>query len=362
MKNFKSYYTFALTFILSLFLISCNGDKPGNEIPIVPTKPIKETATFPYGAAINIRNLRNNPSYDSIIKAEFNSITAENVMKMAAVSTGKDKFNWTDVDFLVDYTQSNNIRLHGHCLIWHKSVPSWVSNFNGTKDDWKILLKNYITDYVTRYKGKVASWDVVNEALLDDGKPRTESIWYQKIGWEYVELSFIYAHAADPQVVLFYNDYGQEYSATKLKAINDTVQNMINRGVPIHGVGLQLHTHINHPANLMSNAINQTALISTNNGQKLKVHVSELDVALNPSKNINYTISDADLEAQKTRYRIITSTMRALPKEQCWGISTWGVVDSDSWLSGSPDFPLIFTSNFKQKPCYKGILEAFAIK
>ena len=344
MKHLKLILTLFIAFVL---LTSCKKEDPiDHNVNNVINGPIKDTTPYPFGAALSINELKNNTSYISLLKKEFNSVTAENVMKMAALSLGKDKYNWTDADYLIDFAKTNNMRIHGHCLVWHRSVPSWVNSYIGTKDDWKNLLKDYITTVVARYKGKIASWDVVNEAILDNGTPRTESIWYQKIGWEYIELAFRYAHAADPNAVLFYNDYGQEYSSIKLKAINDTIRDMINRGVPIHGIGLQFHTHINHPTNLMSNAINQTALIAPNNGVKLKVHVSELDVALNPNKTPTYSINDTDLDLQKARYRTIAATMRTLPKEQCWGITTWGITDSNSWLRNNPDFPLIFDSSY----------------
>jgi len=358
----KYYPSIFLLIVISTFGFSCNSNEniefknsTRNKI-----KSLKESP-YPFGAAINITNLKNIPSYDSLVNAEFNSITAENTMKMASISTGKDKYYWNDVDYIVDFASQNDIRIHGHCLVWHQSIPSWLNKFTGTKEEWETILKNYITTVVSKYKGKIASWDVVNEALLDNGTPRIESIWYKNIGWKYVELAFIYAHDADPDAVLFYNDYGQEYSTIKLNAINDTIRNMINRGIPIDGIGLQMHTNINQSTDLISNAINQTALISTSKEKKIKVHVSELDVALNPNKNINYIINSTDLEAQKARYRIIAATMRALPKEQNWGITTWGVIDSDSWLKNNPDFPLIFDNNFNPKPCYKGILDALSI-
>lgn len=360
MRHIKITFLF---FFIFTFLIACDKNEPtdNNNTPVIKG-PLKVASPYPIGAAINISELKNNSSYNTLLKEEFNSLTAENVMKMATLSTGKDKYNWVDADFIIDYSLSNNMRVHGHCLVWHRSVPFWLNTYAGTKEDWKNLMKDYISAVVTRYKGKVASWDVVNEALLDNGTPRSESIWYQKIGWEYVELAFRFAHEADPDAVLFYNDYGQEYSSVKLKAINDTVRNMINRGVPIHGIGLQMHTHINHPTNLMSNAINQSALVAPDNGMKLKIHVSELDVALNPSKTVTYALNATDLDLQKARYRTIAATMRALPKEQCWGITTWGVTDNNSWLRSNPDYPLIFDSEYKPKPCYTGIIEAFSIK
>lgn len=354
------FNTYLLLFFLSSFslLISCDDDGSGNGSGVPPvdyTAALKDAAPYYFGAALDVSELRNSEIYTQTVKKEFSSITAENAMKMNVLAPSRNNYSWTDADYLVDFAEANNMRVHGHCLIWYKSLPTWIYTYNGTAEDWKTLLKNYITTVVTRYKGRIASWDVVNEALTDDGKPR-DCIWLQKLGWEYVELAFRYAHEADPGAKLFYNDYGQEYSNVKLAAINDTILNMISRGVPVHGIGLQIHSNIGHPTDRLINAINKTAQTG------LIVHVSELDIALNVNTNGEYIVSDADLAAQKLRYRLIASTMRVIPKEQNWGITTWGVGDKDSWMYPNPDYPLLFDEDYKPKPCHRGVLEAFAIK
>jgi len=341
-----------------LFLISysCKINEPEPEPPLTSdsdsVQTLKDVSPFPFGAALNISKIKTNASYINLVKTEFNSITAENAMKMINLSTAKDIYSWADADYLVNFAEAYHMRIHGHCLVWHNSLPTWVNNYTGTKEEWKTLLRNYITTVVSRYKGRIASWDVVNEILLDDGTPR-QSIWYNKIGWEYVAIAFQAAHEADPDAVLFYNEYGQEYSAVKLKAINDTVANLIARGVPINGIGLQMHTNINQSATNMANAIQQTVLTG------LIVHVSELDIALNRDKNANYVVSTADLNTQKSRYRTIAAAVRSIPTAQNWGITTWGVSDNDSWLTPNPDYPLLFDKNYQSKPCYDGVLEAF---
>ena len=344
-------------FLLQInFLISCNpADNGTTEAPPVNDTlvSLKEASPFPVGAALNISKMKSSAVYVATAKGEFNSLTAENAMKMIHLApSSRDNYSWTDADYLVNFAEANHIRVHGHCLVWHNSLPSWVSNYTGSKEEWKTLLRNYITTVVARYKGRIASWDVVNEALLDDGTPR-QTIWMTKIGWEYVALAFQYAHEADPDAVLFYNDYGQEYSNVKLAAINDTVKSLISRGVPIHGIGLQMHTNINQSAENMVNAIGKTALTG------LKVHVSELDIALNRDKKPEYVVNATDLNTQKSRYRSIAAAMCLIPKAQNWGITTWGVGDNDSWLRSSPDYPLLFDGDYKQKKCYSGMQEAF---
>ena len=357
MKYTKLFVT-GLFFIPILMVLSCQPQDPDNVIvlppsPVDSTRTLKAVATYPIGAALNISKMKTSDAYTTLVKNEFSTITAENAMKPEAISPGRDRYNWTDADFFVDFAQENGLRIHGHCLVWHRAVPAWITNFNGTEEDWMLILQNYITAVVGRYKGRVASWDVVNEALLDNGTVREESIWYKKLGWKYVELAFRYAHEADPDAVLFYNDYGQEYSAVKLAAINDTVMSLVRRGVPVHGIGLQMHTNINQTSDRLITAINETK----NTG--LKVHVSELDVAINPNTVTGYVASDNDLRLQRIRYRSVTAAMRLVPDEQNWGVTTWGVSDADSWLRNNPDFPLLFDSNLQKKDCYFGVHEAF---
>lgn len=345
-------------FFIFTAICSCGDEEPGPILPPVNDSVValKDSSPFPFGAALSISKMKNSEAYIGIVKNEFNSITAENAMKMSNLApTKKDQYFWTDADYMVNFAEENQMRVHGHCLVWHNSLPSWVNNYNGTKEDWKTLLRDYITTVVSRYKGRIASWDVVNEILLDDGTPR-QTIWYNKIGWEYVVLAFQYAHEADPDAILFYNEYGQEYSKTKLAAINDTVQNLISRGVPIHGIGLQMHTNINQSAANMVNAIQQTAATG------LIVHISELDIAMNRDKIATYVVTSTDLNTQKSRYRSITAAMFQIPEAQNWGITTWGVGDNDSWLRGSPDYPLLFDNYYKPKICYQGVLEAFSVK
>ncbi len=352
-----STFLIPILFFVSLTISSSckGGDIPENPIVTDSVKPLRDMSPFPFGAAINITKIKTNTAYINTVKREFSSITAENAMKMVNLSPAKDQYSWTDADYLVNFAEENHMRIHGHCLVWHNSHTSWVSNYSGTKEEWKTLLKNYITTVVSRYKGRVASWDVVNEILLDDGTPR-QTIWYNKIGWEYVALAFQTAHEADPNAVLFYNEYGQEYSKTKMKAINDTVKSLISRGVPINGIGLQMHTNINQSATNMVDAIQQTALTG------LIIHVSELDIAVNRDKNSAYVLSTADLETQKSRYRSISAAMSLIPEAQNWGITTWGVSDNDSWLTSNPDYPLLFDKNYEPKICYDGVQEGFSVK
>ncbi|MFT3737676.1 MAG: endo-1,4-beta-xylanase [Breznakibacter sp.] len=263
-------------------------------------------------------------------------------------------------DYLVNFAQSYGKRLHGHALIWYKqstySMPTWVQNFQGTKEEWKQIMKEYITDVVTRYKGKVASWDVVNEAVKDDGtfRPASECVWTKNIGVpEYIDWAFQCAHEADPNALLFYNDYGHEYSSAKRVAINNLIKGMKERGVPIHGYGLQMHTNVERAVGDLRNAI----LTAAQTG--LKVHVSELDIAVNKNNVASLVYSDELKQKQYLSYKAVAEAMADVPEGQQYGITTWGVADPNSWLYANPDWPLPFDGNYQRKPAYQGLVDGF---
>ncbi|WP_080905532.1 endo-1,4-beta-xylanase [Parabacteroides sp. Marseille-P3160] len=343
------YIPFFWVFIFS----SCDKEEFNSDNGIIepPTAHIENLrqAPYPIGAAINVNTLKNNSEYRNAVIKEMSSVTAENAMKMNTISEGRRQYNFEDADYLVNFAQENNMRVHGHTLIWYKHTPGWISDFSGNTEEWKTIMKEYIQDVVGRYKGKVTSWDVVNEIIDDQGELR-DCIWLQKIGPEYIELAFRYAHEADPDALLFYNDYGHEYSDTRRYAVNYIADSLAKKGVPIHGIGLQMHTNINRSVDDLRYAITAAAIT------KLKVHVSELDVAVNPEKkNITFT-TDLALK-QKDSYRAVMKAMMDIPQDQQFGVTMWGVHDPSSWLSNNPDWALPFNNNFERKPAYEGILQ-----
>lgn len=320
--------------------------------PIATTGSLKDMP-FPFGAAVNASLLRSNASYKALVVKEFSSITAENAMKFNATHPAENTFTFTDADEIIALAQANGKRIHGHTLNWYKSLPAWVTNFQGDTQAWENLLKTHIQTVVGHFKGKVASWDVVNEAFEDDGTLRN-SIWVQKLGTDYIARAFQYANQADPDALLFYNDYGHEYSTAKRTAILNLVNNLKSRGIPIHGIGLQMHTRYNQTDANITSAITSAAATG------LKVHISELDVALNPDNiaNLTYTNILADLQAAK--YKFIVKTFYGIPKAQQFGITTWNVTDGDSWIPAEynrPDWPLLFDRTYQRKAAYQGILD-----
>lgn len=354
--NMKKYQTLILAITLA-YLSGCakmdHTTLPDSGVIVAPATGSLKSMPFPFGAAVNAALLKSNANYRALVVKEFGSITAENAMKFGALHPAQNTYTYTDADEIVALAVADGKRVHGHTLNWYKSLPAWVTNFSGTTADWENLLKTHIQTVVGHFKGKVASWDVVNEAFEDDGTYR-QSIWVQKLGTDYIARAFQYANQADPDALLFYNDYGHEYSATKRTAIINLVNNLKSRGIPIHGIGMQMHTRYNQTDANISAAI--AAAASTG----LKVHISELDIALNPDgvQTLTYNASLADLQAAK--YKYIVQTYNAIPKAQQFGITTWNVTDGDSWIPteySRPDWPLPFNSNYERKAAYQGILD-----
>jgi len=224
-------------------------------------------------------------------------------------------------------------------------------------------LKRSITGIVTHYAGKIKAWDVVNEAISDNnGNLRTSSnsaagnglfYWADYLGRNYALKAFQYAKAADPNALLFINDYNLEYSNTKLDSLIAYVKELQGKGAKIDGIGTQMHINLNTSQSGIDNAFTKMAATG------LKVRISELDVALNTGKTAGFTASSAQLTQQAALYKyVVDSYQRIVPKAQQFGITVWGVADTDSWIntSSSPDFPLLFDAGYAKKSAYYSVL------
>jgi endo-1,4-beta-xylanase len=351
--------TILLSALSVTLLMQCSDKEPAaTPAPATPPAPpvasLKAVAPFPVGAAVSISLLKTRPAYRQLMATEYNSITAENAMKFGALHPSATTYNWADADYLVDFAQQNNMRVHGHTLLWYAALPGWVTSFQGDSAAWENLMRTHIQTVVTHFRGKVASWDVVNEAIDDSGNLRTANVWRQHLGDRYIDRAFQYAHAADPAALLFYNDYGHEYSTARRTGILALANGLKSRGVPIHGIGLQMHTSSNISDARIAEAITTAAATG------LKVHVAELDISMNPAKSASATFTPALAAAQKVKYKALAQTFKALPPAQRHGITTWNVADADTWKRNDcscPEWPLPFDDNYQRKPAYDGIVE-----
>ena len=315
------------------------------------THTLKTRVPYVVGAAVNAKYLKNNSDYRQLLISQFSGLTTENELKFKELRPKPGVYNWENADYLIDFAQKNKLRAHGHTLIWHGSLPSWVKKFEGDSSQWEKLMKNHIYMVVSRYKGRVTSWDVVNEAFNDNGTLR-QTIWLRKLGPKYISRAFNYAHLADPSALLFYNDNANEASPAKRNAIIKMVTALKKQGVPIHGLGMQMHTRLAQPNSGI------TAALKTAAQTGLSVHISELDVRIRPSK---YSNSTDEKQAEKYWF-IFTQYNKLVPKDQQFGITTWNLTDNDSWLNRSGksvDWPLLFDRNYQPKNAFKKIIKSF---
>src|SRR4051812_46262494 len=237
---------------------------------------------FTMGVAVSPQSLKG-PEAKLVLK-HFGSMTCENVMKMGPIHPEENRYNWAPADEVVAFAQANNMKMRGHTLCWHNQTPDWFfKDGTGNKVSKDVLLKRlqtHITDVVSRYKGKIYAWDVVNEAIDDDSlKYMRSTPWYEICGEEFIAKAFEYAHAADPNALLFYNDYDTE-NPVKREKIYRMVKKLLNAKVPIHGIGLQGHWSLIVPTEKeLKNSIDKFSSLG------LQVQVTELDVSVYPSEH-----------------------------------------------------------------------------
>jgi endo-1,4-beta-xylanase len=311
---------------------------------------LREKSPFPVGTAINVDKLKYEERYWTTAIAHFNSFTPEKVLKPEFIHPRPDKFDFNEVDRLMEFCAQRNIRLHGHTLIWYKALPHWMESFKGDAAACEQMMKTHIQTVIGHCRSGVKSWDVVNEAFNDDGTLR-KNVWLKKIGDSYIEKAFRFAAEADPGAQLFYNDYGLEHNGAKLQAVLKFMRSLRDKGVKVDGIGSQMHVSLLDPG---IDEINDAAKAVVNAGFML--HYSELDVTLGG----NGMMSGKKLrEQQRVRMKDIVSGYIALPQHARFGITLWGVSDNDSWLS-EVHFranPLLFDKRYRRKPAFCGFIE-----
>lgn len=296
------------------------------------------------------------PEFEEIHKTQFNVVVAENEMKFDATEPRENEFNFTKGDKMVEYAQANGLRVRGHALAWHSQVPGWVNNYSGKKEKLLSVLKNHIDSVVGHWKGKVAEWDVVNEAINDDYNHdwrSTGSVWYEGIGPEFLDSAFVWAHAADPDAELCYNDYAVEWGindGSKAGFVLEQVKRWKANGIPITCVGTQTHIEIAHettPQNVRAFAKALAELDVT-------LNITELDIGF--PKGSAGKLTAADYEKQGLLYRQFMDVFLEEPNMGEFVI--WGLTDAHSWLDEQQGKTegLLYDKQYKPKPAYDSIM------
>jgi endo-1,4-beta-xylanase len=298
------------------------------------------------GTAVEPEPLREDPAYGAALLTHFSQITPENAMKLGPLRPTLATFDFSGADALVEFAMQHGLAVHGHTLVWDRQLPAWLSQRAWTRPRLLPVLREHIHAVVSRYRGRVARWDVVNEALDENGGLR-HSIWRTSIGDDYVELAFRWANEADPDARLFYNEFGAEGRGAKADGVLRLVRRLLELGVPLHGVGLQMHVsgeHAPDPAEVVTNMRRMAAL-------GLELHVSEMDVRLPVPPTPDAVAAQA---------RTYASIMQAcLAVDACRAFTTWGVGDRYSWIPRvfrAFGAALVLDHELQRKPAYDGLL------
>lgn len=372
-------------FTLGLLLLTCSALAPGQKTATEEgLGRLTARQRFVFGSAMPIQNLKNNADEGRFVAAataNFNLVEPENDFKPPAIWSGPREYNFRDGDFMLGepgkdgWVQKNRFKFRGHVLVYARddgyTVPNWLrkQEANLSKEEATALLHDYILAVAGRYKGKIAMWDVVNEAI--DDQPNSNpfnlrnSFWFRKLGPEFLVMAFKWARQADPKAQLYYNEYGLEAGGPKGKHTLELAKWLKEKGAPIDGIGMQYH-------------IDAKTSITPGDGHYqyaeeigklgLRYMVTELDVAI-PVKKMEFgepkrgqvPENPADLEAQAKVYEAVTKM--ALSHRHCAGINVWGVCDRYSWIPmisrGRNGAALLLDGDYKPKPALDAIFNVF---
>jgi endo-1,4-beta-xylanase len=337
----------------------------------------------PLGAAVRLAPLRKGGSYRATFLREFDSLTPENEMKLQALQPRRGKYDFAAADELVRFARHNRKAVRGHTLVWGQALPLWLIDHGALdkiglrlppivlptlpgplgrlvgqtttlltgwrRDELLAVMKDHIRTVMQRYRGDIAEWDVVNEPIAPDGS-QEQTVWRRFIGPDYVEQALRTARSADPSAKLFINEFGVEGPGPKLEGLVRLVRDLLDRDVPLDGIGLQTHTHLLGYADEAT--LRRTMRRFTRLG--LEVQITEMDVAT--SSLLDVARRDR-LQRQALAYAAAARACNAVAR--CTRMTTWGISDAVSWLTPS-EAGLLFDSGYVAKPAYEAVRAAFA--
>lgn len=344
-----------ITFFSSLVFLLATTDRPAT------LRQAADRAGILVGAAVR-SGLLSEPAYAATLSREFNMVEPEDAFKWWVVRHDEDSYDFRQGDRIVAFAEAHRMKVRGHCLVWDHTNPEWLQGGHFTPDQMSRLLRQHLVGVMQHYAGKVFAWDVVNEGLDENGQFK-DSPWYNRpgIGFSgkgsaYVEQAFRWTHEADPKALLFYNEGGHSEGLNrKSDAMYAMLKDFKARGVPIDGVGLQMHVSPND-FDLSQLAPNMARLAALG----LQIHITELDVEL--PVDPRGSSSKDDLERQAEIYRGIVRV--CLQNPGCTAIQTWGFSDKYSWIGshsrGARGGALPFDRFYQPKPAYDAMLDEIA--
>lgn len=322
-----------------------------------PLRPLKAVAPFPVGCAVTAERLAD-PADAALIASQFSQLTPEWQLKMEYVLAEPGRLRFDAPDAIAGFARRHGMRFFGHTLVWYAEAPEAFQRLDGQGGAFERAYRDYIDAVVGRYRGAAVGWDVVNEAVAEDGDGLRESLWSRNLGaQEHMRLAFEQAHAADPAALLLINDYNLESRPNKRATFLRLVEDLLRAGTPIGGIGAQTHIAADLAPGAVRAALGELA------GLGLPIHVSELDISLNRGRGP--LTSQASLEDRQRRLAYeVGDAFAALPSARRFALTVWGLRDGQSWLRGPKenpeppwDAPLMFDDEGRAKPLL-GALEA----
>lgn len=348
--------------VLVPFLITFRVSSTPSAPPPSPTTAIADTSGtslrslaqkrgVSIGAAVALEPLQNDATYRKVLAREFNVLVPENAMKFAVIHPKRNQYNFAQIDTLVAFAKAHGMQVRGHPLVWHYSLPNWLEKGNFTREELKEILREHIQTVVGRYRGQIAVWDIANEVVTRDGS-FVDSIWLREIGPEYLDLAFRWAHEADPKARLYYNEYSAEEISEKSDSVYNFASGMLQRGVPIHGIGLQMHKLVTWSfSSSVADNIKRIGKLG------LEVSITEMDISIAEGTGPRE-------ERLAKQARIYGDMMRVcLSAPHCKTFAMWGFTDRYTWATswlGTEGAPLIFDESFRPKGSYKALEEALS--
>ena len=345
--------------LLALSQAACGGG--GFEPTPVPTQapgpawnevaPLREAAAQAgrlVGAAVFSSRLGSDATYSGAAGRHFSYLTAEYEMKWDPVQRVQGQYDFSGGDAIVAFAEAHAVRVKGHALVWHGATPSWVDSLS--PPELRIAFEEHIRTVAGHYRGRVHAWDVVNEAIDDSQRGLRSTVFSRGLGADYVAEAFRLARRADPEAQLIYNDYGGEGLNRKSNDIYELVRDLRDRGL-VDGVGLQMH--------ISGAAFPPVADIRANIQRLadlgLQVNISEMDVRVRDVAGD----AAAKLARQRQVYRDVVAACVAVAR--CEAVTFWGFTDAHSWVDGffGPDDPLLFDEQYRAKPAFYGVEDAF---
>lgn len=360
---------------------SSSSSNPGSSTPGVNPnrKGLSALTDIPFGIAVNLegggRDTLNSQGRRDIVADNFSQVSVENSMKMSYWD--ESNFSNSRVDNLATFARDNGLTIHGHTLLWHRSyqLPDWATDNNS---NFRQAFINHVTGVAEQHRDLIVSWDVVNEGLYDSaddddngpggaggemagGVNYRKSVFYRQMGADYFAEAFRAAREAAPNAELYYNDFNTENNQDKTTWLVNLISGLVSEGVPIDGVGFQMHVLPDWPSiNDITSSWQQILDIDPN----LKIKITELDVRVNnqysdPPQVIQSCNNCPELQDQKQRYKdVIQAYYETVPADRRGGITIWGIADPDSWFAQDPDWPLLWDGDLNPKPAFDGVKEA----